>query len=63
MTDAESECWASAQRWHEKCIQAEAEIARLRARIDTLIVEREAERKTYNDAIADLIADNKRLKP
>ena len=29
MTREESECWASAQRWHEKYLKAEAEIERL----------------------------------
>lgn len=31
MTEAESECWASAQRWHERTLRAEAEIERLQA--------------------------------
>lgn len=34
MTDAESECWASAQRWHEKYLKAEAGNERLRAALD-----------------------------
>ena len=37
-------------------------ITELRQRIDTMIAERDAERITYNDAIADLIAANERLR-
>jgi len=33
MTEAESECWASAQRWHERALKAEVEIERLMAAI------------------------------
>jgi len=61
--------------FHEQ-LEAAAEIERLRSerlafateseerreRIDTLIAERDAERKTYNNAIDDLIADNARLR-
>jgi hypothetical protein len=38
------------------------DIELLRERIDTMIAERDAERITYNDAIADLIATNERLR-
>jgi len=37
MTEAESECWESAQRWHEKYKEAEAEIERLRAALKRLV--------------------------
>jgi len=38
------------------------EIERLRAHIDTLVQERDAERQTYNDAIARHLSEIKRLK-
>ena len=36
MTEAESECWASAQRWHEKYKEAQAEIEKLFAAIQRI---------------------------
>ena len=38
------------------------DIERLRAHIDTLVQERDAERQTYNDAIARHLSEIKRLK-
>jgi len=38
------------------------EIERLRAHIDTLVQERDAERQTYNDAIARHLSEIERLK-
>ncbi len=44
------------------CREAAAEIERLTAHIGTLIQEREQERKFFNDAIADHLAEIERLR-
>ena len=42
--------------------ELKAGIEELRYRIATMVTERDAERKMYNEGIADLITDNKQLR-
>ena len=61
MNKQESECWKSAQLWHERALKAEAKIEELRAEVEQLeeLLWQEAGNRVE---IARLRDENKRLK-